>query len=87
MISTDFDAYDEAVSECPSHSMIVAPHCLPICDLRRDQSYDVVLGPRLDEMKEEVTEEQPSSRWMRVAQAVKGDEEFFLVTASVSDQY
>ena len=85
---------DEAVSEeCPRHPMIVAPHCLPICDslvgepecvaLYRsvadrnkvgahamcDLPRNVVFGPWLDEDEDkEVTEEQPSSRWMRVRQ-------------------
>ena len=36
--------------ECPRDSMVVAPQCL-------------VLGPRLDKVKKEVTEEQP--RWVR----------------------
>ena len=53
---------DVAVSEeCPRGSMIVSPPCLP----KRDLSHDIVLGPRLDKVKEEVTEEQPSSRWMQ----------------------
>ena len=32
----------------------------------RELPRDMVLGPRLDKIKEEVAEEQSSSRWMRV---------------------
>ena len=52
---------DEVVSkECSYDSMVVSPHCLP----KRDLSHDMVLGPRLDKVKEEMTEEQPNSLWM-----------------------
>ena len=55
---------DESVSkECSRDKMVVSPHCLP----KRDLSHDMVLGPRLDKVKEEeeeVTEEHPSSLWM-----------------------
>ena len=53
LMFSDCNACDEAVSECPRHSMVVAPHCLPICDLSRN----LVLGPQVDEVKEEVREE------------------------------
>ena len=44
--------------ECPSDPMIVARRLKP------DLSHDMVLGPRLDDVKEEVKEEKPSSLWM-----------------------
>ena len=54
----DCDVCDDVVSEeCPRHPMIVAPHCLPTGDLRRDVSRDRQLGPQLDDVKEEVKEE------------------------------
>ena len=46
--------------ECSQDSLVVSPHCLPTQDL----SHDMVLGHSLDKVKEEVTEEQPSSLWM-----------------------
>ena len=50
---------DKVVSkECPQDSLVVSPHCLP----KRNLLHDMVLGPRLDKVKEEVTEEQPSYR-------------------------
>lgn len=70
---------DPAIDAAICDSSICEPECVTLDQSVKDGSkdgaqevrvlsQDVVLGPRLDEIKEEVTEEKASSRWMRVRQ-------------------